>query len=155
MQVIKAEQMHVDAIVEIWKDFMDYHKDLNPIFARSNAGHETFKEFLQQEIENEDSFAAVSVENEEVIGYILAKKSGRPPCFEKTDFCFITDIMIKEQYRKKGYGKKLIDAVTKWAKEKGLDRIELQVVPSNDLAYAFYHKLGFTDMLHTLYLTIN
>lgn len=49
------------------------------------------------------------------------------------------------QYRGKGLGSKLLDAVLKKSKEYGLEKIELNVYSTNTPAIALYRKFGFED----------
>lgn len=154
MEIIKADAKHVEEIVKLWIEFMDFHENLDSIFARSKDGSRNFKSYLEKEIENEDSYVAVAIRKGLIVGYLLAKKSEKPPVFKKTIYCLISDIAVKEQFRHQGIGMKLLKTCIVWAKEKGIDRIELMVVPSNKIAYSFYEQIGFRDYTHTLQLEI-
>ena len=46
-------------------------------------------------------------------------------------------------YRKRGVGKMLVTAVLEWAKERGVETVELLVTGINDGAMRFYERLGF------------
>lgn len=50
---------------------------------------------------------------------------------------------ILPQYRGKGIGSQLLDAVLKHAKKFGLEKVELNVYTSNTAAVALYRKFGF------------
>lgn len=52
-------------------------------------------------------------------------------------------IGILREYRGKGIGKKLMTELEAWARDRGLKRLELQVVPQNDVALNLYQSLGF------------
>lgn len=53
---------------------------------------------------------------------------------------FLEDIIVKENERNKGYGKKLFNAVVKIAKATGVKRMEWQVLDWNKNAIEFYNK---------------
>lgn len=55
----------------------------------------------------------------------------------------ITNIAVKESYRKKGIGKLLFKEFIKGLKEKDIDVIYLEVRESNERAIKFYEKLNF------------
>ena len=55
---------------------------------------------------------------------------------------FLEDIIVTEEYRKYGIGKKLFDEVVKVAKEMGARRMEWQVLEWNEPAIKFYEKLN-------------
>ena len=53
---------------------------------------------------------------------------------------FLEDIIVKENVRNKGYGKKLFNAVVEVAKNTGVKRMEWQVLDWNKNAIEFYNK---------------
>ena len=53
---------------------------------------------------------------------------------------FLEDIIVKENVRNKGYGKKLFNAVIEVAKNTGVKRMEWQVLDWNKNAIEFYNK---------------
>jgi GNAT superfamily N-acetyltransferase len=55
---------------------------------------------------------------------------------------FLEDLIITEQFRKYGIGKKLFDEVVKVAKEINVERLEWQVLDWNEPAINFYKKLN-------------
>ena len=55
---------------------------------------------------------------------------------------FLEDIIVTEQFRKCGIGKKLFDEVVKIAKETKVKRLEWQVLEWNEPAIKFYEKLN-------------
>jgi len=63
----------------------------------------------------------------------------------KRDVLFIEAMAVDESHRGKGVGHKLFDEVKKIAKQKKVDRIELQVNARNIRAKAMYESYGFTE----------
>ncbi len=55
---------------------------------------------------------------------------------------FLEDIIVTEQYRKHGIGKKLFDEVVKVSKELNVQRLEWQVLDWNEPAIRFYEKIN-------------
>ena len=55
---------------------------------------------------------------------------------------FLEDLIVYEEYRKYGIGKKLFDEVVKVAKEMKARRMEWQVLEWNEPAIKFYNKLN-------------
>ena len=67
-----------------------------------------------------------------IIGYVMADDERN----------LIVSIAIHPDYRRKGYGKMLMEHVLKFMK----GRIILQVRKSNEIAINFYKKLGFKEV---------
>lgn len=55
---------------------------------------------------------------------------------------YLEDIFILEEYRRKGFGRKLFDFCAKQAQIRGCGRIEWCVLTWNELAIKFYEKIG-------------
>ena len=55
---------------------------------------------------------------------------------------FLEDIIVTEQYRKHGIGKKLFDEVVKVSKELNVQRLEWHVLDWNKPAIRFYEKIN-------------
>ena len=97
------------------------------------------KTSLKEEINNENASFLVAVDkNEKVFGY--------------TGFTFvldegyITNIAVFPQYRGNGVAKKLLEALVKFAQDKKLKFISLEVRKSNVSAVSLYKKLNFLSV---------
>ncbi len=55
----------------------------------------------------------------------------------------ITNIATHPDYRRRGYGRAVVEALIKYAKNNGLDSISLEVRESNRAAIDLYASLGF------------
>lgn len=55
---------------------------------------------------------------------------------------YVDDLFVKEDFRKKGIGKELLNAVMKVAKEKDCKKVRWQVSDWNTNAIKFYKNLG-------------
>lgn len=54
--------------------------------------------------------------------------------------CFVEDLFVREEFRGKGIGKKLLDVQINWALEQGMKYTCLQVLDWNEPAISFYRK---------------
>ncbi|MDC7242334.1 MAG: GNAT family N-acetyltransferase [Spirochaetales bacterium] len=54
------------------------------------------------------------------------------------------DFFIRQEYRKKGYGRRFLQFIEKDAKEQGFCRITLEVYAHNTKAQRVYNRCGFT-----------
>ncbi|MBY3344198.1 GNAT family N-acetyltransferase [Rhizobium laguerreae] len=55
---------------------------------------------------------------------------------------FITAFGVEEIERRRGYGTALFDHMRKWSSEEEVDLISLNVSASNEVAQAFYRRMG-------------
>ena len=72
---------------------------------------------------------------EDIIGYV-----GISILYERSE---ITTLAIKEEYQRKGYGKKLLSYAIDIAKSKGCEVVALEVRVDNTVAIRLYEDFGF------------
>jgi len=123
-------------------DILDYSQDLikSGICNEENAfesAKKSFNELLPQGKYTKDNFIYVVVNSDnKSVGFIWYQKY-------KEDIAFICDFLIVEKFRKQGYGKKTLLLVEKEAKEKGLNKILLNVFRYNKPAFSLYKSLEY------------
>ena len=83
-------------------------------------------------------FGVAMFENDNLIGFVVFKDHCLEKYLEYTPW--ISDVMIFDEYRNKGYGTKMIDTALKILKELGYEKAYLWT----DKAPIFYEKIGFT-----------
>jgi GNAT superfamily N-acetyltransferase len=86
-------------------------------------------------------WAFVAEENDYIIGFALYYIRYST---WKGQRMYLEDLIVTEQYRCKGIGKLLFDALITEAKEKNLSAIAWQVLEWNEPAINFYKKLNAT-----------
>jgi len=144
----------VPEIIEIWKELMDFHKELDAFFSRSATGHERFAEFLTSNMEKEDSCVLVAADGEHIVGYCQATISKYPPVLVREKYVEIFDMAVTKKYQRQGIGRMIIDALRRWYADKDVDRIELKYLTANKSAEEFWTKMGFKPYLKTAFLEI-
>jgi N-acetylglutamate synthase-like GNAT family acetyltransferase len=148
----KATAKDVPAILELWKELMDFHKKLDPIFTRSSSGHKRFAEFLIQHINSSDSCAFVAMYGKNPVGFCLIRISNYPPALEKQQYGELTNIAVTKKYRQRGIGNKLVKKVRQWCAKKGVNRIEARYSTENPIATGFWARAGFRPYLKSTFL---
>ena len=91
--------------------------------------------FLVYEEDGKEAFPAA------VAGAVI--KSGVPFCFFKNPcYGYVIDVYCVPEKRRQGYAGKLMEAVLRWLKSKGIETVKLQ--PS-EKGRSLYEKMGFHD----------
>ena len=96
----------------------------------------TYK-FKELYTKDELPFGIAMLDKENIIGFCVFKIENLKKYPEITPW--ISDVMIIEEYRKKGYGRLLIQTGEKILKELGYNKVYIWT----DQAPEFYKKLGF------------
>lgn len=109
--------------------------------------------WFKKNINNKKIRIIVAEENNKIIGYIMGwieyKKTFGPYLFNKK-VCFITDLFILKEYRKKGIGKLLVKGIMRWFKSKRISSIELNVYTKSKSAIEFWKRMGLKEFFKTL-----
>ena len=95
-------------------------------------------ENLEEELDNKTAYFFVALEDEKLIGYIGVSVVA--------DSCFINNIAVYPEYRRKGVGRALIKMAMLTADAMGTEFISLEVRESNYPAIALYRSMGFEEM---------
>ena len=122
-------------LLKVFIEGYRYHQNGRPdIFA--NISDNDLKNDL---IENFDRLNTIVIlEDESIVGYLSYNIKEKHT--KKLD---VDQLVILEQYRGKGLGKKLMDKAKKIAIDNGCDRIELNCWMFNENALAMYEHIGY------------
>ncbi len=88
--------------------------------------------------------------NDSVVGFLSVKRtfSQNLPIFLRPESVQIESCMVDENLRRKAIGKVLFNKAKEWAKEKGVDKVQLMVWSKNTPAInLLYKSLGFQDLI--------
>lgn len=93
---------------------------------------------VRQECSNPLSFWLVALEDEKVVGYIGSQSV--PP---EAD---VMNLAVAPEYRRKGIGRSLMQALTEVLHMQGMESLFLEVRASNEAAIALYNEFGFVQV---------
>ncbi|MEK5310879.1 MULTISPECIES: GNAT family N-acetyltransferase [Bacillus] len=105
------------------------------------VGNEKTNNMMGKVLDNNGKLL-VAKELDQIIGWVLF--GSQKDSITDKYLGFIYEIYILEDYRKKGYAKKLLEECTKDIKNQGLHEVSL-VVYSGNKAIELYKQLGFTE----------
>lgn len=134
MKIIrKATIQDLGKLAELFDQYrIFYHKD-SDIPAAGN--------FLKERIENKDSEIFVAENEGKLVGFVQLY-----PIFSSTRmkrYWLLNDLYVNENYRGKGFSKKLIEASKELAKSTNACGILLETGKSNDIGNRLYPSCGF------------
>ena len=100
---------------------------------------EEFDETFPEGIASKDNyFYVIQNEQNENVGVICYQTHPDSP-----EIAFITEFIIEEKFRRKGYGSSTLAKIAEDAKEKGYTKMRLNVFKHNRISYAMYLKNGY------------
>lgn len=138
MNVRIAKASDASQLVEVMKDaeesgFMLFDPGERTLTAAQ------FERYIEATNEKQNSAIFVATEEEQILGYMIVQ--GEIP--KRIAHCAYIAIGVHSASRGKGVGTALFAHAEQWAKEAGIQRLELTVIKYNEVAYHLYEKMGF------------
>ena len=152
IEIVPAEDSHIPAILTLWEEFMDFHKDIDPRFPLNDDAVSLFNNHLKTKLDRKESLVLTAVDNGIPIAFAIAEISTYPPIFQRETCGIIDSIVVSADSRRKGIGEKILSGIFEWFDSFNVHRIELSVAAQNQVGYSFWRKHGFKDYVHRLYL---
>jgi RimJ/RimL family protein N-acetyltransferase len=100
---------------------------------------EKARENIQRVLDQPNGTILVAEHGAEMIGYLYANGGGA----RRNSHTLYIVIGILQAYTGQGIGTRLFEELERWAREKGLHRLELGVMTPNAAGIALYTKVGF------------
>lgn len=91
--------------------------------------------FFLEELRAPCAHSLLAAVNDKIVGYVLY--------WLLPGELDVHNLAVDKDYRRRGVGRALLQAVINEARERGLERVTLEVRKSNEAAQNLYYKLGF------------
>ncbi len=140
----KATNKDLSKLMELIKDVVDYHYKIDKYY-KPFSKYKGLDKYAEGQLKDKNVKMLVAENNGEIIGRIVGIIIKAPPYITPKKIGNIDDAFIKENYRNKEIGKKLINELFKWFKEKKIKHIELSVDARNNIGIKAWKKFGFYD----------
>jgi GNAT superfamily N-acetyltransferase len=138
MKIRAAQKGDEFGIMLLIQALAEYEKAPNEVINTADAlGFHLFEEHICEAIVAEEISIVDDVETKQIVGFALwytSYSTWKGKCL------YLEDFFVLPEFRTSGIGGKLFDQVVKIAKEKGVKRMDWQVLEWNQLAIDFYQK---------------
>ena len=145
------------AIERLLRQTAQLHAELRPEIFRAGSRKYDRKQFAEM-LEDQDAPILVAQDDYgEVLGYAMLQVksvSAAHPVLLPRTFLYLDDLCVDEAARGRGIGKLLMQGVRELARERGIEKIELNVWECNETAMRFYERLGFVSQRRELELNV-
>ncbi len=151
----KAVPGDAEAIVALWEEMMDFHRQRDTFFTQSEDGAGNFERFILQQMDESESCVLVADAGGQAAGYCLAVISEHPPVFVNRRFGSIFDLAVTASRRNQGVGEMLVRRAEAWFGQRDIHRIEVRVAVANEVSMPFWRKMGYAPYVETMYRRID
>lgn len=150
MEIRAFEMEDIPELVELWKEFMDFHTRLEPDFVRSDGAAARWAEYVRSKFNDDLAQIFVAVDEGRVVAYVGAVIREYPPVFTISQYGFIEEIAVTSDCRRKGIGGRLLLAAEQWLLDAGAGHIKVNIDVVNEASQAFFRRAGFVDHTESL-----
>jgi len=151
-----AKKQDHPAVERLLRQIAQLHADLRPdVFRPASQKYDT-KRYCGLLRDPDTPVLIAQNEQGEVLGYAMlqVKSVDGHPVLLSRRFLYIDDLCVDEAMRGQGIGAALMEAVRALARERGIEKLELNVWECNEGAVKFYERLGFRTQRRVLELNI-
>ena len=133
-QIIKATKENINQVGKIFDLYRQFYK------YKSNVQEST--NYISERISNNESIIFLALtENNNSAGFVQLYETFGSLHLGK--IIILYDLYVKEECRKHGIGKKLMEKSEEYAKSIGAKGIELSTAKDNITAQSLYEKIGY------------
>lgn len=140
MYIIK--QVDIDMFKKYFNDILELKNYSSSLHFISSEIEEFNKKKLLEVydyLEEEKAIIFGAFKNEKLIGYLW----GYPHTFFNEKRIYINSLVVNKQFSGQGIGTKLLKKIEEYSVDNNYDSMDLNVVPSNEIAYNLYKKNNF------------
>jgi len=123
------------------KDYKESDKTLNCDWPFAKEGEKYFKAVITKE----DHCAFIALVKNKIIGYLAGGIEKTNNIRKFPEIAEIENILVLEEFRNMGIGKKLCEAFFDWCRVKNIHMVTVEAYKSNIQGINFYKKTGFKD----------
>lgn len=149
----KARLSDVHALSLLWKEMASYHETLlkedpetrQVIFERKKEWSSIQAVHLKKLVRSSNCLVIVAEAGDDLVGFSIAEIKRNVPVFKVEKVGYISDLFVKEGFRKTGIASMLKDESFRWLRNKGIRYVSLKMFKGNRIAHQVYRKWGFSD----------
>lgn len=150
MQIRKATMADTATLAKLKHQL---NQEMSALVPKVIAGNQPLDPaYFAKYIVDDNGLVLVADNGAGLVGFALAvvATTQADPSIVPHRFVYISDLFIVPQARRQGHATALMTAVNNWAKQQGVDFVELNVLGADQAARAFYQQLGFAPQSLTL-----
>ncbi|MFC6835224.1 GNAT family N-acetyltransferase [Halomarina ordinaria] len=142
MDLVEAGPADVETLVDLWFSLateMERYSRFNELSysSRDDVSGDGFRELLASE-----DVRVVLIRDEATVGYLVLRE-GTHPSRTCAEYVRLVDLLVREEYRDRGYGSAAVEAVKVMAREEGYDLLKVACEWRNEGARRFYRGHDF------------
>ena len=145
-------QEDLDAVAALWEELTSLHHALdNRFWIRAEGGCEKYSRWVAEGLDDDRWVLIVAEAQGRVVGFIHGMLKEAPPPLAAKRTGHVTDLIVAEGHRHRGVGPRLVEAASRWFRDKQAQELTLNAAVCNRPAREFWEAMGFEPWTQTLW----
>ncbi len=145
-----AQASDRDDVVRLWMELLRSQEVLDERFSPSEDAQVRWRNDFGEWIDRQSRRLFVAVADGRTRGFVTAERSSPPPIFRGRSEVYIDELFVDPDFRRRGVGTELVEAVRQWAESLGAERIRAGLLAANDEGRTFWKRVGGEPMTITI-----
>jgi GNAT superfamily N-acetyltransferase len=145
-----------ETLCALFDELDEFHRRARPDFFRPFDGPARTRDQVERWCRGPDTAVLVAEGDGEVMG-LAVLLTRTPSAFAGAmprHVIELDNLVVRDDWRSRGVGRRLLEAVTEWSREQGATHVEVGVHSFNRDARRFYEHFGFFSSLDRLALAV-
>jgi GNAT superfamily N-acetyltransferase len=148
--VRRATPADLSPLCALWTELSEHHARLDPRHALRAGAAAEIRKLLAEELRDPDAVAFLYEREGRAQGFCMARIDRAPPIQREALRAEIGELFVREEARRAGIGRKLVEAALGWVRERGVERAVVRVFRENRSGRAFWRAQGFDALMDVL-----
>ncbi len=129
--------------MDLWEELARLHEGLSERFSFAPDVRQKWSRYLRERFAEIRTKLIVAEEDGRIVGFMLCMLEPNVPVYKEKNIGVISDVFVKEERRRKGLAKKMLDTAVAWFRKNRVRTVRLNVAADNLEARAAWRMLGF------------
>lgn len=149
MIIRAAAAQDAAAIGQLWSQLIEYHRQLDDRMPTAAPdGADRYANRIQDSIDDSHTRVFVADDAGQVVGYVMGIIVDLlPEMFTEERGGFLADIFVLPEYRDRGIGKALVNALKAWFRAQEIQHFEWYVAAKNQAGIAFWRSVQGEEVM--------
>lgn len=137
-------------LIALSREFFEEYQAHDKFFQIDVLRDEDVLDHFVRLLNSDEAAVFVAEEGGRTVGYITVRERQQQTFWRTKRYGTISGLMVGKEYRRKGYGKRLLAAAAEHSRKKGIRYVTLYTATNNDVATAFYTSQGMRPLQVTM-----
>ena len=145
------------AICQLFHELDDHHVRIRPDVFQHFNGPPRRRDVITRLVDDRQGEIFLAEVGKEIVALATVHVKDCPdaPMFRPCKIAVMDNLVVSQDYRGAGVGKKLLDRVAKWAESRNIPSINISVWIENESGMSFFAANGFKPMCQRMELRLD